>query len=99
VQATAELFDVVKRANTLADDGQARAAAPLAAAVYEMCRAVGLKVGPSSAAVGEGAATLAAARDEARARGDYAKADAIRAQLQGEGWIVEDTPGGTVIRR
>ncbi|MDQ1441415.1 MAG: cysteinyl-tRNA synthetase [Acidimicrobiaceae bacterium] len=99
VQATAELFDLVKRANTLADQGQPAAAQPLAAAVYEMCQAIGLEIGAESAALDEDASALAVARDEARARGDYAAADAIRAQLQADGWIVEDTPGGTVIRR
>ncbi len=99
VQAIAELFDLVKRANTLADQGDAGAAQPLAAAVYEMCRAVGLEIGGSSVAPGEDASAQAAARDDARSRGDYAEADAIRGQLQADGWIVEDTPEGTVIRR
>ncbi len=116
VQATAELFEVVRRANTLADQGQADQAAPLAAAVFEMCRAVGLDIGGTTVqlagtlsvepalsgtvtTIDEGAAAMAAARDEARGRGDYAAADAIRIELQDDGWIVEDTPGGTVIRR
>jgi cysteinyl-tRNA synthetase len=99
VQATAELFDVVKRANTLADQGQTDAAAPLVAAVCEMCRAVGLEIGAPPEALGAGATALAAARDEARRRGDYAAADALRDQLQADGWVVEDTPKGTVIRR
>ncbi|MDQ1356017.1 MAG: cysteinyl-tRNA synthetase, partial [Acidimicrobiaceae bacterium] len=72
---------------------------PLAAAVYDMCQAIGLEIGAKSAALDEDASALAVARDEARARGDYAAADAIRAELQADGWIVEDTPGGTVIRR
>jgi cysteinyl-tRNA synthetase len=71
----------------------------LASAVYEMCRAVGLEIGGESAALDDDAQALAGARDDARRRGDYAAADAIRADLQAEGWIVEDTPGGTVIRR
>jgi cysteinyl-tRNA synthetase len=99
VQATAELFDVVKRANSVADQGDAGAAAPLAAAVYEMCRAVGLEIGGEAALVDEDAQARATARDEARRRGDYAAADSLRAQLQADGWIVEDTPAGTVIRR
>ncbi len=99
VQATAELFDVVKRANTMADRDQADAAGPLAAAVYEMCHALGLQIGAESEALGDDAEALAGARDEARRLGDYAAADAIRAQLQAAGWIVEDTPAGTVIRR
>jgi cysteinyl-tRNA synthetase len=115
VQATAEIFDVLRRANSLADQGDLSAAAPLAAAVFEMCRAVGFDLGKTVHLAGsatieftssgtlstidEDASALAAARDEARARGDYAEADALRRRLQSEGWIVEDTPGGTVIRR
>jgi cysteinyl-tRNA synthetase len=99
VQATALMFDLVTRANTLADGGDVSAAAVVAAAVFEMGRAVGLEIGGESATVGDDATARAAARDEARGRGDYAAADAIRAQLQADGWIVEDTPGGTVIRR
>jgi cysteinyl-tRNA synthetase len=37
--------------------------------------------------------------DAARAAKDYATADAIRAALQAEGWIVETTAGGTTVRR
>ena len=99
VQAFAVVFDTVKAANTLADQGDVAAALALAAAVYEMCRAVGLEVGVSASLIDEGAASLATARDEARRQGDYAAADTIRRQLQAEGWIVEDTPAGTVIRR
>jgi cysteinyl-tRNA synthetase len=99
VQATAEMFDLVKRANTLADLGQADDALPLVGAVYEMCGAVGLHLGGESAEPGDGPSALALARDQARSRGAYGEADAIRRQLQADGWIVEDTPGGTVIRR
>ena len=38
-------------------------------------------------------------RDQARADKDWARADGIRAELQAEGWIVEDGPEGTTIRR
>jgi cysteinyl-tRNA synthetase len=41
----------------------------------------------------------ARSRDEARAARDYARADSLRAELQAEGWIVEDGPDGTTIRR
>ncbi|MDZ7732272.1 MAG: hypothetical protein U5R31_03440 [Acidimicrobiia bacterium] len=41
---------------------------------------------------------LAAERDEARAARDFERADALRDRLQGEGWVVEDTPGGTQVR-
>ena len=33
------------------------------------------------------------------ARGDWATADSIRSELQEMGYIVEDGPGGTLVRR
>jgi cysteinyl-tRNA synthetase len=99
VQATAEMFELVKRANTLADEGRIDDARPLVGAVLEMCRAVGLDLDGTSEQVSDDALALAAQRDEARKAGDYAAADALRRRLQDDGWIVEDTPGGTVIRR
>ena len=44
-------------------------------------------------------AERAAALDAARAAKDYATADAIRAELQAAGWIVETTAAGTAVRR
>ena len=42
---------------------------------------------------------LVAERDLARARRDFARADAIREQLAGEGVVLEDSPDGTRWRR
>jgi cysteinyl-tRNA synthetase len=44
-------------------------------------------------------AALAAERDAARAARDFSRADAIRDQLQADGWVVEDTANGTFVRR
>ena len=44
-------------------------------------------------------AELARRRDEARAAKDWATADALRDELQAQGWRVEDGPGGTEVRR
>ena len=38
--------------------------------------------------------TLASARQRARADGDYAQADQLRAQIEAGGWSVRDTPDG-----
>ena len=43
-------------------------------------------------------AERARARDEARAAKDWAAADAIRDELTGAGWLVEDTADGTQVR-
>ena len=42
---------------------------------------------------------LSKKRDEARKRGDFATADWFRKQLIEMGYVVEDTAGGTVVRR
>jgi cysteinyl-tRNA synthetase len=67
-----------------------------------MCAVFGLTLG-STAKVDDGelaAANMkAAALDSARAAKDFAKADALRAELQGAGWLVETTKQGTTIRR
>ncbi|MDO8599404.1 MAG: hypothetical protein Q7S02_04805, partial [bacterium] len=41
---------------------------------------------------------LAAEREDARVRKDWARADVLRAQLEALGWIVEDTKAGPVAR-
>ena len=41
----------------------------------------------------------ASALDAARADKNYAAADAIRAELQADGWTVETTKDGTTVRR
>jgi cysteinyl-tRNA synthetase len=97
--ATADLFDLVRQANVLADEGRSDEAAPLAAAVLEMASAVGLAVESQVVGPDEEAAALATQRDQARAAKDWGRADAIRSQLQNQGWIVEDGPSGTQIRR
>jgi len=56
----------------------------------------GVEVSP---VVPDAALEKAAARDRARAEKDWATADTLRAELQAEGWIVEDGQRGTTIRR
>jgi cysteinyl-tRNA synthetase len=90
--AMALLFDLVRRAN--ADDDVAAAAAALS-----ICEAVGLELNADVGDIDETARRIAAERDEARARKDYAAADAKRVELQEMGYEVEDGPDGTVIRR
>ena len=63
-----------------------------------MTDAVGLELGRGDEVPAE-VAERAAALDAARAAKDYATADAIRAELQADGWIVETTAEGTTVRR
>jgi cysteinyl-tRNA synthetase len=97
-RAIAQLFTLVRRANQLADGGDAEAAAPLAAAVREICRAVGLELHEGVGDIPDAVAGLARQRDEARAAQDWAAADRLRDEIQAAGFLVEDTPAGTVVR-
>jgi cysteinyl-tRNA synthetase len=96
---TGLLFDLVRRANSLLDQGDDASAAPLAAAVREIADAVGLELRAAADEVPAEVADLARRRDEARAAKDWATADALRDELQGLGWKVEDGPNGTEVRR
>ncbi|MBW2261270.1 MAG: cysteine--tRNA ligase, partial [Deltaproteobacteria bacterium] len=42
---------------------------------------------------------LVGERDEARKRRDYERADEIRAELAAQGFVVEDLPGKTRVKR
>ena len=97
-KATALLFDTVRRANTAIDAGDAAMAAALASAVREICLAVGLRL-DAPAEVPTEVMDRAAELDAARAAKDFATADAIRAELQADGWTVETTRDGTTVRR
>jgi cysteinyl-tRNA synthetase len=93
--AVAAAYDLVKEAR--ASSGE-RAEA-LAAAVFEIFEAaLGLPLRDEVAELPSPARAKARARDEARAAKDWARADEIRAELQADGWIVEDGPDGTTIR-
>jgi cysteinyl-tRNA synthetase len=96
--AMAVVFDAVTRANAAADAGDEEAAARLAAAVFSAARAVGLEVRADDD-VPDLVAAQVTALDAARAEKDYDTADAIRAALQSEGWVVETTASGTTVRR
>ena len=80
---------------------QARAGRPdLAGAAFEIFeRTLGLALDGGASEVPAAALALAAARDTARRDRDWARADALRAELQAGGWVVEDGPEGTTLRR
>ena len=96
-KATALLFDTVRQANAALDAGDG-AAAGLVAAAHEIATTFGLELGVAGDVPDEVAAQ-AAALDAARADKDFAMADAIRAELQAAGWMVETTKDGTSVRR
>jgi cysteinyl-tRNA synthetase len=96
--AVALLFGLVGQANTALDAGDSVTSAPLAAAAFEICRAVGLVLNAGGGEVPAEILERAHARDEARAAKDWAAADAIRDELTAAGWLVEDTADGTQVR-
>ena len=96
-KATALLFDTVRHANAALDAGS-DAAPGLVAAAKEIADTFGLVLG-RVADVPADVLAQAAALDAARAGKDYAMADALRAELQGDGWTVETTKDGTTVRR
>jgi cysteinyl-tRNA synthetase len=96
--AMAAVFDAVTRANAAADGGDVAKAAGLAAAVLSACRAVGLELRGDDE-IPDDIAAQVRALDAARTAKDYEVADALRAALQAEGWVVESHAGGTVVRR
>lgn len=96
-RATALLFDTVRRANSALD--QASADAPeLVAAAHEIASTFGLVLA-GAVEIPADVLAKASALDAARAGKDYAAADALRAELQADGWTVETTKDGTTIRR
>jgi cysteinyl-tRNA synthetase len=96
--AMAIIFDAARRGNAAIDSGDLDQAATLAATVVELAAVVGLvlKAGDD---VPADALSKAAALDSARAAKDFATADALRAELQADGWQVETTKAGTTLRR
>jgi cysteinyl-tRNA synthetase len=97
--AVAELFDAVSTANTFADQGQIDDAQSLAMAVTVLFGALGLSLFSATHDSDDETQGLVRARDEARAAGNWSEADRLRDELVSRGWIVEDSSGGTRIRR
>ncbi len=98
--ALAGLFELVRQANAAADAGDRPGALRAATTVGVLCGALGLSLGGGAdEQIDEETAALVRRRDRSRADGDWAQADAVRDDLQQMGWVVEDGPDGTRIRR
>ena len=97
-KAMALVFDAARRGNAAIDSAELDLAGTLAATVHDLCAAVGLVL-KAADDVPADVLAKASALDEARAAKDFAAADAIRAALQAQGWLVETTKTGTTVRR
>ncbi|MCU1374490.1 MAG: cysS, partial [Actinomycetia bacterium] len=98
--AMSVVFRAVTEGNTALAAGDRTRAGVLATTVRELAGALGLELeGAVDDELDPEATALAAQRDAARAAKDWAAADAARDALTAAGWVVEDTPDGTKIRR
>ncbi|MDQ3384832.1 MAG: cysteine--tRNA ligase [Actinomycetota bacterium] len=93
------LFEQVRRANTLLDTEDDESAATALGSIRAIATAVGLSVAGEVEAPDEAALDLARRRDDARAARDWRAADAARDELVRLGYVVEDGPTGTSLRR
>lgn len=94
--AVAELFTAERRARAAAGEE----AASLASAVLQLWEVpLGLALDEDVGEMPPEVRALADERDAARAARDWARADSLRDQLEAAGWVSEDTPAGTVLRR
>jgi cysteinyl-tRNA synthetase len=93
------LFNLVREGNAALDAGDPDRAGNAAATVRLVCTVVGLDFEAADDELDDATAALVAQRDAARAAKDWAAADAARDELGAAGWVVEDTPEGTKVRR
>ena len=94
-EALAAVFELVRDANSAYDRGAVRTtdAEGLLRFLGEVEDILGLG-SPPPAIVDADIEALIEERDRARRERDYARADAIRAELLGQGIVLEDTPQG-----
>jgi cysteinyl-tRNA synthetase len=97
--ALAIVAETVTEINRYLDMDDYESAEPLVAAFRSMVSAVGLVVNETVAKATDVVAALCRQRDDARSAKEWARADSIRDELQSMGWLVEDTPSGTAVRR
>ncbi len=94
------LFDFARAANSFVEHPQSPSALSEAAGLFdEMASVLGLLEHKREEAFPDDAKKLLAERAAARAARDWARADAIRDELKGMGFAVEDGKGGAKLRR
>ena len=97
--ALSAVFELARDINSAS--GQSKESLEYAARVFdELCGVLGLLYGRKrDEEIPLEILELAKKRDEARVGRDYKSADELRNRIQSEGYVVEDTPGGTVVKR
>ncbi len=100
--ALATVFELTRQANAAADGGDDAGARRAANTVGLLCAVLGIGAHAAGSApdeIDEVAAALVRDRDRARGARAWAEADRLRDQLEAAGWLVEDGPDGTRVRR
>jgi cysteinyl-tRNA synthetase len=97
--AISEVFDLVRAANAAAEAGEVVRASSMASAASSLLASVGLMLKAASGEVDAISEDLLARREAARREKDFALADSLRDELLARGWIVEDLPNGSKLRR
>jgi len=98
--ALAIVFDLVRQANASADANDSPGALRAARTAGWLCAALGLPLRRGAdGEIDPASVELVQRRDQARAERNWAEADALRGELEQAGWLVEDGPDGTRIRR
>ncbi len=105
-RAIACLFDLSKRVNLALEEGEpgpatVKTAADAAREIMKLGEVLGLtwKGVEGEEEVPEEIRKLVAEREEARAAKDWARADRLRAAVAERGFVIEDRPGGSSVRR
>ena len=96
--AVAGIFELARQANLAADAGDNTEGRRLALTAAVLCAALGLRL-HGRVEPDEATKAKADARDAARAAKDWARADALRAELEADGWHLEDGPEGGQLHR
>ena len=104
-RAVAALFDLSRLLNGALDETPG-VAGPAVRHGVEMLRSLGIVLGlfwlpleAKAVVVPEAVLALVRAREDARAARDWARADALRAEILAAGWSVEDRPDGPRVQK
>ncbi len=97
--ALAALFDLVRDINTLADKASADALQAAAGMFDELTGVLGLVYQRRKEEIPAEILALVEERAAAKKEKNWARADAIRAELTEKGYVVEDTPKGPKVSR